>query len=194
MHERLIDYISSQVSQPLTSDEIEVLRQYFIPKKLRRHQFFLQEGDVSKAAGFVAKGALKQYSVDENGKENVLALYLENWWAGDRESFMQGTPSPFFIEAVEESTLLVITKDAYPQVLERLRFLPDLLRTLSEKQSLQLLKRVHASHTMTAEQRLAALEKQYPAFLQRFPQHTIASYLGMTKETLSRIRSGSARK
>lgn len=194
MYDRLIDYINRQVSQPVSPTEMEVIRTMFTPRKLRRHQFFLQEGEICKVAGFVVKGALKQYTVDESGKENVLALYLEDWWAGDRESFSHGTPSPYFIEAVEETHLLVISKEANQQVLQQLSFMSDLLRTLSEKQSLQLLKRVHASHTMTAEQRLAALEKQYPAFLQRFPQHVIASYLGMTKETLSRIRAGAAKK
>lgn len=194
MYDRLIDYINRQVSQPVSPAETEVIRTAFKPKKLRRHQFFLQEGEVCKVAGFVVKGALKQYTVDESGKESVLALYLEDWWAGDRESFSQGTPSPYFIEAVEETHLLVISKEDTQQALQQLSFMPEMLRTLSEKQSLQLLKRVHASHTLTAEQRLASLENQYPAFLQRFPQHTIASYLGMTKETLSRIRSGATKK
>lgn len=188
-HQTLIAYINRQIASPLTEEECALIQEYFVPKKLRKHQFLLQEGDISKWAGFVVKGALKMYTVDETGKENILGLFLENWWAGDRESFANGTPSPYFIDAFEDSELLVMTKDVYLTHFKNQRFVAELTRTLTERQALKLLKRVHATKTLTAEQRLLDLEKTYPEFIQRFPQHIIASYLGMTKETLSRIRA-----
>ncbi len=194
MHERLIDYIGRQLAYPLNPEDVEVIRRIFRPRKLRRHQYFLQQGHVCTEAGFVVSGALKQYSVDESGKENILTLYIEDWWASDRESFNSGTPSNYCIDVVEEAELLVITKEDTVKHLNVRPFTADLMRVLSERQALQLLKRVHATNTMTAEQRLADLEKTYPAFLQRFPQHIIASYLGMTKETLSRIRAAGLKK
>lgn len=194
MHERLIDYISRQLSQPLNPDDMEVIQHVFRPRKLRRHQYFLQQGQVCTEAGFVVSGALKQYSVDESGKENILTLYIEDWWASDRESFNNGTPSNYNIDVVEEAELLVISKEDNVKHLSERPFIADLMRVLSERQALQLLKRVHATNTLTAEQRLADLEKTYPAFLQRFPQHIIASYLGMTKETLSRIRASNLKR
>ncbi len=194
MHEALITYIHAQLTRVLSDDEKAAIEKAFKPKKLRKHQYLLQEGEVCKLAGFIVKGAMKQYSVDETGKENILVLAIENWWIGDRESFSQGMPSAYFIDAFEETHLLVITKEDYEKHLSQQPFMADLLRILAERQSLQLLKRVHATKTLSAEQRLADLEKSYPAFLQRFPQHIIASYLGMTKETLSRIRGNSTKK
>lgn len=194
MHEKLVEYIEDRLAKKLTDEDIDLIRNAFAYKKLRKHQYLLQEGEVCKTAGFIISGALKQYTVDESGKEDILGLYIENWWAGDRESFMNGTPSPYFIDAFEETEMLVVVKDSFFQKLGEQRFMTDLMRSLTEKQSLQLLKRVHTTKTMTAERRLADLEKTYPEFLQRFPQHIIASYLGMTKETLSRIRGNYQKK
>lgn len=189
MHEDLIHYINHQLTTPLSEDEITRIKEAFVPKKLRKHQYFLQEGDICKVAGFIKKGAMRQYTVDESGKENILGLYIENWWVADRESFSQNTPSFYNIDAFEETELLVVTQEAFQHSLKGLRFMNELATVLTERQALQLLKRVHTTKTLTAEQRLADLERTYPAFLQRFPQHIIASYLGMTKETMSRIRA-----
>lgn len=194
MHDRLIQYINSQRTQPLEPHEIEIVKATFVPKKLRKHQYLLEQGEVCNIAGFIVKGALKQYTVDESGKENILSLFIENWWAGDRESFVNNTPSPYFIDAFEETDLLVISKGEKLERLIEQQFIKELFNALNERQSLRLLKRVHAAKTFTAEQRLTDLEKTYPEFLQRFPQHIIASYLGMTKETLSRIRANGQNK
>ncbi len=194
MYDELIAYINSQLSSELTEEEIALIKKTFKLKKLRKHQFLLQEGEVCQLAGFVVKGALKQYTVDENGKEDILGLYIENWWAGDRESYSKGTPSPFYIDAFEATEIMAVSAEDFTNYLSDQRFISELIRTLSERQSMQLLKRVYAAKTLSAEDRLADLEKNYPEFFQRFPQHIIASYLGMTKETLSRIRANSHRK
>jgi CRP-like cAMP-binding protein len=194
MHDRLINYINSQLTTKLTADEINVIKSTFVPKKIRKHQYLLQEGEVCKVAGFIVSGALKQYTIDDTGKENILGLYIENWWAGDRESFTNNTPSPYFIDAFEATEMLVVSKADAEEKLINQRFMHDLLRVLSERQALQLLKRVHATKSLNAEQRFAEFEKNYPEFMQRFPQHIIASYLGMTKETLSRIRANALKK
>lgn len=194
MHEKLIQYINSQLSTQLTAEEEALIAATFKLKKVRKHQFILQEHEVCKVAGFVVKGALRQYTVDDTGKESILVLCVENWWVGDRESFMKETPSPYFIDALEDTELLVLSREDLTTSLQKMPFMAELSRTLTERQALHLLKRVHAANTLTAEHRLAALEKNYPEFLQRFPQHIIASYLGMTKETLSRIRGSASRK
>lgn len=189
MYDSLITYINNQLSKPLTELEIDSLYDIFTLKKVRKHTFFLQEGEVCKVAGFITKGALKQYSIDDTGKENILSLLIENWWVGDRESFINGTPSPFFIDAYEDTEMLVISKEDYDNKLDKLPFMVELSRKVSERQAFQLLKRVHSTKAFSTEDRLSDLEKTYPEFFKRFPQHIIASYLGMTKETLSRIRN-----
>jgi CRP-like cAMP-binding protein len=194
MINKLIQYINSKIESELTENDINLLAEVFHLKKIRKHQYFIQSGDVCKVAGFVVKGALKKYTIDNSGKENILELYLENWWAGDKESFMIGTPTPYYIDAYEDTELLVLTKDDFVNKLSKISFMTELGNVLNERQSFQLMKRLHSSQTLTAEQKLEQLQNTYPEFFQRFPQHIIASYLGMTKETLSRIRKNTTKK
>ncbi|MBX7182303.1 MAG: Crp/Fnr family transcriptional regulator [Bacteroidia bacterium] len=194
MYDAFFSYIQIQIGRSLLDHEKDLLQKVFYYKKIRKHQFLLQEGEICRFAGFVLKGALKQYTLDASGKENVLALCLENWWAADRESYIKEIPSPYFIEACEETELLIINKDAYDKFLSGQSFMDDLIKVISERNAFQMLRRLHAMNTQTAEQRLYELENSYPEFFQRFPQHLIASYLGITKETLSRIRTQSYKK
>jgi CRP-like cAMP-binding protein len=194
MIDLLIQHINSKISHRLSEDEIKFISEVFYLKKLRKHQYLIQSGDVCKIVAFVVKGALKKYTVDQTGKENILELYIENWWAGDKESFMMGTPTPYYIDAYEDTELLVMTKENYIESLNKLPFISELNSILTERNSFQLMKRLHSSQTLTAEQKLEQLLDNYPEFFNRFPQHIIASYLGMTKETLSRIRSNRIKK
>jgi CRP-like cAMP-binding protein len=193
MHEPLLTYIKSHSTTALTRADEELIVNSFIPKKIRKRQYFLQEGEVCKYMAIILKGAMRQYSVDEKGVEHIVRLCIETWWVGDRESFTMLTPSVYNIDAWEDTDALIITKAD----MTRLGSIPainEMSRKLDENHAFALQKRVNASISLTAEQRYTQLEHDYPEFLQRFPQHLIASYLGITKETLSRIRSNSMKK
>src|SRR5437764_14473098 len=110
MHEPLIKYINSFAITPLTSDEMEVVKNTFVYKKIRKRQYFLQEGEVCKYSGFIVKGAMRQYSVDDKGIEHIVRLFIENWWVADRESYIMLTPSAYNIDAWEETNLLLFTR------------------------------------------------------------------------------------
>src|SRR5204863_7732906 len=110
MHEQLIKYINSFAITPLTSDEEELIKNTFVHKKFRKRQYLLQEGEVCKYAAFIVKGAMRQYSVDDKGIEHIVRLSIENWWAVDRESYMMLTPSPYNIDAWEDTDALLVTK------------------------------------------------------------------------------------
>ncbi|PWT70425.1 MAG: cyclic nucleotide-binding protein [Bacteroidetes bacterium] len=193
MHETLIQHINSHASTPLTESDIDIVKNIFTPRRIRKRQYFLQEGDVCKYMGFVVKGAMRQYSVDDKGTEHIVRLYIENWWAGDRESFVMLTPSNYNIDAWEDTDILTITQTNVA-VFKSIPALNELSSSLDEKHAIAFLKRINASISLPAEERYAELAKTYPEFLQRFPQHIIASYLGITKETLSRVRSHALKK
>lgn len=193
MHNTLIDYINSRVSRPLLANEIDILKNNFVPHKLKKREFFLQEDETSNYTGFLIKGSMKKYSIDSKGTEHILSLYIEGWWVGDRESFTKLTPSSFNIEACEDTDLLVLTKKAADEVFS-LPIMNELTRQLDENYSFASQKRINAAISMTAEEQYNMLIDSYPEFSQRFPQHMIASYLGITQETLSRIRSRAVKK
>jgi len=188
MHELLIKYINSYSTTQLSDSEMELIKNAFVPKKIRRRQYFLQEGQVCKYGAFIVKGAMRQYSVDDKGVEHVVHLLIENWWAGDRESFVMLTPSVYNIDAWEDTEALLITKADVQNLLNQIPAMVEMVRKLDEKNFIATQRRLNASISFSAEERYSAFESNYPEFLQRFPQHIIASYLGITKETLSRIR------
>src|SRR5258705_13263648 len=88
MHEPLIQYIQNHSTTPLPEEAIEIIKDLFVPKKIRKRQYFLQEGEVCKYFAFIIKGAMRQYFVDDKGVERIIQLAIENWWVGDRESWV----------------------------------------------------------------------------------------------------------
>jgi len=194
MHELLITYIKKHSTTALTAANIEGIKKGFIPKKLRKRQFFLQEGEVSKYVAFIVKGAMRKYTVDEKGSEHIAYLSIENWWVGDRESFTMLTPSKYNIDAWEDTDLLVATKDDFLSLVAPIPAISEMLREMDYRHALALQRRIDSNISQSAEKRYEELAKTYPEFLDRFPQHIIASYLGITKETLSRVRHNAVKK
>ncbi|MEM0578213.1 Crp/Fnr family transcriptional regulator [Flavobacterium polysaccharolyticum] len=188
MHDKLIIYINQYATKPLTSEEIAVIEATFQPKKLRKKQYFLQEGDVCKYAGFIVKGAMRQYRVDEKGVEHIVQLFIENYWANDRESSTMLTPSIYNIDAWEDTDILLITRADMLDLMAKIPSMTEMIRLMDERNAIANQRRLNSTISNTAEKRYEEFAKNHPQFIQRFPQHLIASFLGITKETLSRIR------
>jgi CRP-like cAMP-binding protein len=188
MYESLLKYINEHATKPLTDNEVELVKSAFLPKKLRKKQYLLQEGDVCKHFAFIVKGAMRQYSVDDKGIDHIVYLSIENWWVGDRESFVMLTPSVYNIDAWEDSELLLITRADLLNLLSHVPAMAEMARLMDERNSIAMQRRLNASISFSAEKRYGDFANSYPDFIQRFPQHIIASYLGITKETLSRVR------
>jgi CRP-like cAMP-binding protein len=194
MHESLINHINSYTSTPLTDSEEEMIKNTVVPKKIRKRQYLLQEGKVCKYSAFIVKGAMRQYNVDDKGAEHIVRLLIENWFAVDRESFVMLTPSAYNIDAWEDTDVLLITKSDALDLYNKIPVLNEWTRKLDEHHAFAAQKRLSSSISFSAEKRYSDFANTYPEFLQRFPQHMIASYLGITKETLSRIRHQAAKK
>ena len=188
MHEKLFNYITEYTGATLTNEEMALIKQAFIPKKLRKKQYFLQSGDVCKYFAFIVKGAMRQYSIDEKGAEHIIQLAIENWWIGDRESYLMLTPSVYNIDAWEDAELLLIARAELLELFQQIPAVTLMARQMDDRNSMANQRRLNASISYSAEKRYVDFTECHPELLQRFPQHLIASYLGITKETLSRIR------
>jgi CRP-like cAMP-binding protein len=192
MYDALFKYIETRSGLQLTEEEQVVIEEKFHHKKLRRKQYFLQEGDICKQIAFVVKGAARMYSIDEKGHEHVVRFALETWWLGDHESFNLLTPSRFHIDMLEDTDLLVITTANAYELRDQVKAFDQTIKAMDKQLSIATQKRIHAAISMTAEERYEDLVKTYPQFLQRFPQNMVASYLGVSPETLSRMRKNLA--
>lgn len=178
----------------LTPEEKERAKTFFLPKKLRKRQYLLQEGDVSKSVAFVEKGMLRSYTVDEKGGEHIIQFAFEGWWIGDQYSFLTGEPSQYNIDALEDSELLLLSKQAEEQMMEHIPKMERFFRILLQHNLIATQRRLVSSLSHTAEEKYNALIQSCPTIPQRVPQHMMASFLGITPETLSRIRKQAARR
>src|ERR1043166_3312306 len=104
----------------LTQNEKDLSQTFFVPKKLRKKQYLLQEGDVCRYVAFVEKGLLRSYTVNDKGAEHILSFAFEGWWIADQFSFLTGEPSEYNIDALEDSELLLLSKPAEEQMLEKI--------------------------------------------------------------------------
>ena len=176
----------------LTDEEKELCRTFFTPKKLRKKQYLLQEGDVCKYVAFVEQGMLRSYSIDEKGSEQIMQFAFEGWWISDHLSFLTGEPSNFNIDALEDCELLLLSRQAEEQLMEKIPKLERYFRLLLQNNLIATQRRLLGSLSQPAEQRYIELTTSCPSIPLRVPQHMMASFLGITPETLSRIRKNMA--
>lgn len=172
----------------LTRDQQQMIRQYLVPKKIRKNQYLLQEGDVAKYAAFVEKGALRAYSVDEKGTEHIIQFAFEGWTISDMYSYMTGEPATYNIDALEDSELVLLNKSAQEEILQRVPEYEEYIRLQLTGAFMSMQKRITSMLSLTLEERYIQLTQLYPSLVQRVPQRMIASYMGLTPETLSRVR------
>lgn len=186
MHEKLVESVQQKLT--LSHDDLERLKAFFIPKKLRKRQYLLNAGDVCQYIAFVEKGLLRSFSVDEGGHEHVMQFAMEGWWISDMASFLCGDPAIHNIEALEDSELLLLTKTAMDQMIDQIPSMERYFRLLMQNSIIALQRRIRVVQTYTAEEIYLKLMEVQPEIISRVPQQYVASYLGITPETLSRIR------
>ena len=172
----------------LTEDEKAQVKTFFLPKKLRRKQYLLQEGDPCKYVAFVEKGMLRSYTIDDKGLEHIMQFAFEGWWIADQYSFLTGEPSLYNIDALEDCELLLLSRDAEEEMMEKIPRMERFFRILLQNNLIAMQRRIISSLSRTAEEKYKELIVSCPTIPQRVPQHMMASYLGITPETLSRIR------
>ena len=172
----------------ISSEEMELLAPYFRPKSLKRKKDLNRIGEVCRDIAFVTKGSLRAYSIDDKGIEHVSQLALENHWIADLYSLLSGTPSEFAIGAMEDSELLLLSAPDLDRIYLKVPLMERFFRKLLEKAYVTTLQRFNSTISEPADIRYKRLMQNHPDLLQRVPLIHIASYLGITPESLSRIR------
>lgn len=186
MYEAFETYITAMAG--FTAEELKLMRSHAMVRKLRRRQLLLQEGEVCRYKIFVAKGLLKMSRLKEDGTEYIMRFSPENTWAIDHESFNSQKPSKYQIEALEDTVVVLWNYEHTQLLLERIpsfKMLNDKLKALSLDLNQQ---RILANISYTSEEKYQDFITSFPDVFRRVPLHMVAAYLGVSRETLSRIR------
>ncbi len=174
---------------PLNDKEKEAITSRLTKRNIKRRQLILQEGDICKHFIYVREGCFKTYGVDNTGKEHNLAFTIEDDWLTDIDSLHKEKPSKLFIEAIEPSTILQISKGDLWYLYTNFPKFDRNFRVIIEDKYIELQNRLLQNLSSSAYERYELFLEQYPKLANRLPNTQIASYLGITPEFLSKIRN-----
>ena len=185
-------YLQSKAT--FSDEEFVFMEGLFRPRALRAGDVLQRAGELATHAAFVAEGCLRSYVIDGKGKEHVVQFAPENWWLSDAVSLMTRTPSQYFIDAVEDSSLLLIDPPSHLRIVERVPGYATAFQTGLQKHAAAKDQRIVSAMAASAEERYQEFMRTYPSIALRVPQWMLASYLGVSPETLSRVRKSLSRK
>jgi len=181
-----IDFINKYVF--LTNDEEALLLSKISHRKYLKGQYVVQQGDVCKNSGFVISGCTRTFYVDDEGQEHIVMFSIEDWWASEIGSFVSQSPSDYNVQCIEETHLIQLSFDDQEDLFKEIPKLERFFRLILEQAFVASQKRIISNFSLSAKEQYINFKKQYPKIEQRIPQYMVASYLGISKEFLSRIK------
>jgi CRP-like cAMP-binding protein len=185
MQELLRKHIEKIVS--LTDEEATKVMEHFTLKRYKKHQFIIQEGDAVRCHYFIVSGLTKLVFADNLIKEHIVSFAMEDWWESDFYAFYTQTPATMSLICLEDTTVYCLTLDDYRTLCDTVQ---KMQRFFLEKANFGFLgaqRRILSWLTSNISERFEQLRKQYPALIQRVPKSQLAAYLGVSRETLSRL-------
>ncbi|MDO7135869.1 Crp/Fnr family transcriptional regulator [Algibacter lectus] len=186
INDLLIKNISKNVE--FSKTESEEFCKSFYTKSIKKKDFLLTQGDICKFEGFVLEGCFRIFTIDRKGKENTLYFAAKDWWLMDIDSFMNQIPSNLNIQALEDSTVLLIEKQDKMVLYKTLPKVEKLFRIMSQKALVSWQRRLINNHSFTAKERYSHFIEKYPAIVSKLTDKQIAAYLGIRHEFLSKIK------
>lgn len=185
-----IDLILQNISRHIQLDKTET--DFFISllqsKKLKRKEFLLKQGDTCRTENFIVKGCLRTYTIDDNGIEHIVMFGIEDWWVGDLFSFLTQSPAAYFIDALEDTEILQISKANLDKLYKIVPKFERFFRLILQNAFIAQQKRINQSLSYTAQQRYLDFITKHPNLEQRLSQKQVSAYLGITPVFLSMLR------
>jgi CRP-like cAMP-binding protein len=171
----------------LTDEEFRFVLSHFTARTFRKHQYVVQAGDPAPNDHFVVKGLLKSFYVDDMGKTHILQFAMEDWWISDPQAYHNRVTATLNIDCLEDTQILFISIDNREKLCADLKKMEYFFLKKTTAGYIALQKRILSLMSQKAEDRFAQFLYLYPTLLQRVPKALIASYLGISRETLSRV-------
>lgn len=185
MHQKLREHIEKII--PLSDDEFAFVLTHFTSRKFKKHQFLIQEGDAVKYSYFVVSGLLKLVYTDDTGKEHIVSFAMEDWWESDYYAYHTRTEATMSLECLEDTEVFCLSFEDYKKLCDGLQKMERFFLQKSNAGFLASQRRIISWLTSSAKERYEQLVKQYPSLVQRVPKSLLATYLGVSRETLSRL-------
>lgn len=185
------DLIINNVSRFITLTDLEKRRFISLLKQItvKKKDFLLQEGDVAKYEYFITKGCLKAYTLDMTGTQHISMFGIEDYWTTDMASFISREPSVSFIEALEDTELLAISRTNYELLFKEIPQFEKFYRILYQRSLMNYILRTNHGISLTAEERYLRFKEKNPQIVKRIKQKDLAAYIGVTPEFMSMIKA-----
>ncbi len=183
----LINQIKNYIS--LTADQEQFLISKLVFRNCLKGQYLVQQGEVCKYEFFIVSGITRTFYLDANGHEHIIMFSIEEWWTSDMCSFTQQIPADYHIQCLENTTVIQFSPALKEELLIAIPQLERFFRKIIERALASTQKRIVHNFSMNARDRYLYFKAHYPSIEQRAPQYMVASYLGITKEFLSKIKS-----
>ncbi len=174
-----------------SDEEFNHIFSHFISKSFKKHQFVIQEGQAVDYDYFILSGCLKSYSVDSNGKEHIIQFGLPDWWITDYQAYYYQTPATIFLDCLESSEMLCLSFENREKLCAELHKFEHFFRKKTNRHNVALQQRILSLLSSSARERYEQLLKTNPLLFQKVPKKLLASYLGVSRETLSRLHTSS---
>ena len=172
---------------PLSDSEFEYIFSHFTTKKIKKHQFLIQENDLVPNDYFVLSGFLKSYHLGQDGKECIMQFATQNWWITDYNSYFNQIPATINVDCFEDAEVLCLSLVNREKLCSEMHKMEHFFRKKSNAGYVALQQRLLTLLNNNPQERYEKLVKQYPVLIQKVPKSLIASYLGVSRETLSRF-------
>ncbi|WP_394747548.1 Crp/Fnr family transcriptional regulator [Spongiimicrobium salis] len=188
-YKEILDHVARYVE--LSDSEIAEFTSILKITRVKKRQFIIQPGFVSEYRNYIVKGAVRVFYLDGDGKEHTVSIGIEDWFFTDFQSYLNRTPAQYFAEALEDSIIIQMKYDDVEELCSKIHSLCQYFRLYIEKALSFSNQRVITNISKTSEERYWEYVNKYPQIANRVPQYVLASYLGISPESISRIRSKS---
>ncbi len=185
MQERLRAYMNRIVA--LTDEEFAFVLAHLQVKRFKKHQFLIQAGQPAEYCYFVASGLLKLFYTQDSGKQHIVSFAMEDWWESDCQAYFTRTRATLSLECLEDTVVFCLSLEDYHKLCAGLHKFERFFLQLALFDSMAAQQRILSMLTSQTKERYEHLLRQYPSLVQRVPKALLASYLGVTRETLSRL-------
>ncbi|MDX4973962.1 Crp/Fnr family transcriptional regulator [Myroides odoratimimus] len=182
-------FLRTQIEQiiPLTDQDFDILLSYFVRKKYKKHQFLIQEGEPVPYLYFIEKGLVKLVYTDDNAKQHIVDFAMEGWWETDLKAYYTQSVATMSLECIEDTQVYGLDLAGYNKIRKELPQLNEFILDKTHRGFIAAQQRILSMMKNNTAERFKELQERFPGIMQRVPKSLLAAYLGVSRETLSRL-------